>query len=135
MTTQETESEPRKGGLLDSAKTLLSTLLEMGRTRLDLISTEIEEEREWLTTLLLWTLVAFFCTALAVVLFTMLIVIIFWDSYRLLAIGIMMAIFMVTAAVAWRAVRNMNKNKPRLFSTTVTELSLDIERLSSPHEK
>lgn len=135
MTTQETENEPRKGGLLDSAKTLLGTLLEMGRTRLDLISTEIEEEREWLTALLLWTLVAFFCTALAVVLFTMLVVIIFWDSYRLLAISVMIVIFMIAAAVAWRAVRNMNKNKPRLFSTTVTELSLDIERLSSPHEK
>jgi len=39
---QDTGSE-RRGGLLDSVKVLAGTLLAMAHTRLELLSTEIEE--------------------------------------------------------------------------------------------
>ena len=120
-----------KGGLTESIKTLAGTLLAMGQTRLELLSVEIEEERIWLTSMLVWTLIALSCAALAVILATLLIVVIFWDTYRLQALGIMIALFFAGAILAWRVLCNMAKRKPRLFSASLKELSKDREQLAS----
>lgn len=123
-----------KGGLLESVKTLAGTLLAMGQTRLELLSNELEEERAWLTAMLVWTLIALFCATLAVVLATLLVVVIFWDTYRLLAIGIMTGLFIAGAGFAWGVVRKMSRSKPRLFSASLAELSKDREQLASTVE-
>lgn len=127
----EAASGSSKGGLIESIKTLAGTLLAMGQTRLELLSVEIEEERIWLTSMLVWTLIALSCAALAVILATLLIVVIFWDTYRLQALGIMIALFVVGAILAWRVLRNMARRKPRLFSASLKELSKDREQLAS----
>jgi len=85
--------------------------------------------------MLIWTLVALFCAALAVVLATLLIVVIFWDSYRLLALSVMIGIFILGAVFAWRTLCNMTRSKPRLFSASLGELGKDREQLATPgHE-
>lgn len=119
-----------KGGLLESVKTLAGTLLAIGQTRLELLSNELEEERAWLTSMLVWTLIALFCATLAVVLATLLVVVIFWDTYRLLAISMMIALFVAGAGFSWRVVCNMSRSKPRLFSASLAELSKDREQLT-----
>jgi len=134
MSTQEPNREAGKGGLLDSVKNLLLTVISMGQTRLELLSTEIEEERERLTAILIWTLVTLFFAGLAVVLFTILMLVIFWDSYRLLVTGIMLGVFVVGTVVSWRILCNTSQNKPRILSATVTELSRDCDELRPPNE-
>jgi uncharacterized membrane protein YqjE len=134
MSTQDSNREPGKGGLLDSVKNLLFTVISMGQTRLELLSVELEEERERLTDMLIWTLVTLFFAGMAVVLFTMLMLVIFWDSYRLVAIGIMLGIFVVGTVISWRNLCNTRQNKPRIFSATITELSKDSDELRSPNE-
>ena len=52
----------RRGGLFDSVKALAASLLAIAHTRLELFSTEIEEQRAWLSSMLVWTLVALFCS-------------------------------------------------------------------------
>lgn len=133
-TEYQDEATGSKVGLLESVKRLAATLLAMGQTRLELLSNDLEEERAWLTSMLLWTLITLFCATLAVVLATFLIVVVFWDSYRLLALSIMIAIFVLAAGIAWRVVRNISKHKPRLFSASLAELSKDREQLTTPTE-
>lgn len=125
-----TETPNRSSGLLESIKNLSATLLAIGQTRLQLLSNDLEEERAWLTSMLVWTLIAFFCASLALILATLLIVIMFWDTYRLTALGIMTGIFMLGAGYAWRVVCNMARSKPRLFSASIAELSKDREHLA-----
>lgn len=132
MTTEQDSTG--KGGLLDSVKALASTLILMAQTRLELLSTEIEEERAWLTSLMVWTMVALFCAAIAVVLAAMLIVIIFWDNYRILALSILICIFILGAVLARRVVLNMTSSKPRIFTSSIEEMSKDREQLSPPYE-
>lgn len=135
MPTEEQVRETTgKGGLLSSVKNLASTLIAMGQTRLELLSNDLEEERAWLTTMLVWTLIALFSASLAVVLATLLIVVVFWDSYRLLALSIMMSVFVLGAIFAWRVVCNMSKSKPRIFSASLAELSKDREQLTARNE-
>ena len=121
----------RRGGLFDSVRTLAATLVAMGRTRLELLSTEIEEERVRLSSMLLWALVALFCAALCIVLVTLLVMVVFWDTHRLLALGIMALLFLLGAAIAWRVVLDKARAKPRLFATSLAELSKDRERLNT----
>jgi uncharacterized membrane protein YqjE len=135
MSAEAPDKEASHGGLLGSVKNLAATLITIGQTRLELLSNDIEEERAWLTTMLVWILAGLFFSALAVVLATLLIVIIFWDSYRLQAISFMIVLFVLGAFIAWRAVCNISRKKPRLFSASLAELSIDREQLSAhPHE-
>jgi len=122
-------------GLLESLKTLAGTLLGMGRTRLELLSIEFEEERVRLGSMLIWTLVALFCAALFVVLITLLVVVVFWDSNRLLALGVLALLFLVGALLSARIVLDKSRQKPRLFATSLAELSRDREQLASDHEQ
>lgn len=124
-----------KGGLLDSVKNLAATLIGMGQTRLELISTEVEEELERLSAMLIWTFTALFCAALVVLFGTLLIVVYYWDTYRLMAISTMLLIFIIAAGLAWRVVFNMSKDRPRIFSATLAELSKDQAQLTTRNEQ
>ena len=121
----------RRGGLFDSLKVLTATLIAIAHTRLELLSTELEEERLRLSSMLVWTLVALFCAGLGVVLATLFVVLVLWDSYRLLALGIPAILFILGAALAWLVVRGKARAKPRLFAASLTELSKDREELTS----
>lgn len=128
------EGTANKRSLLDSVKTMASTLLAMGQTRLELLSNDLEEERAWLTSMMVWTLVALFCAALAVVLVTLLIVVVFWDTNRLLALSLMIGFFVSGTGIAWRIAFNMSRRKPRLFSASLAEISKDRAQLAPPYE-
>jgi len=135
MNPEEPDKVARKGGLFDSVKSLAATLLGMGQTRLELLSTELEEERAWLTAMMVWVLIAMFFAALAIVLATILVVIVFWDSYRLQAISVLIFLFIAASAIAWRVVFTMSRKKPRLFSASLAEIAKDRELLATPfHE-
>jgi len=134
MSSQEPTREAGKGGLLDSVKTLLLTVISMGQTRLELLSTELEEERERLTGLLVWTLITLFSAAMSIVLLTFLIIVACWDSYRLLSIAITLGVFIAGTTVAWRILSHARQNKPRIFSSTSSELAKDCDALSQRNE-
>jgi uncharacterized membrane protein YqjE len=121
----------RRGALFDSVKVLASTLLAMAHTRLELLSTEIEEQRAWLGSMLVWTLVALFCAGVGVVLATLFVVMALWDTHRLLALGIPAILFLLGAALAWLAVLSKARAKPRLFAASLAELSKDHKELTS----
>jgi len=121
----------RSGALLDSVKVLAGTLLAMAHTRLELLSTEIEEQRAWLGSMLVWTLVALFCAGVGVVLTTLFVVVALWDTHRLLALGIPAILFLLGGALAWLAVLGKARAQPRLFAASLGELSKDRKELTS----
>jgi uncharacterized membrane protein YqjE len=107
-------------------------MIAMLYNRLDLLSTDMEEARERLLALLVLTFVTLFCVCLGMVLLAMLVVVVFWDTHRLLALSALTGFFLVAGAIlsiiAMRALRNM----PRVFASSLTELSKDHELLK-PH--
>jgi len=121
----------RRGGLFDSLKVLTTSLIAIAHTRLELLSTELEEQWVWLRSMLVWALVGLFCAGLGVVLATLFVVLALWDTHRLLALGIPAILFLLGAALAWLVVRGKARAKPRLFAATLTELSKDRKELTS----
>jgi uncharacterized membrane protein YqjE len=125
------EESHASGGLFDSLKTLSISLVGIVHTRLELLSTDIAEEREHLIALLVLVLLALFCLGVGVVLLAMLIVVAFWDSHRLLALGGVTGVFLITSAgMAWFALHK-TRTRPRLFAASLAELSKDRQHLSA----
>jgi uncharacterized membrane protein YqjE len=125
------EESHASGGLFDSLKTLSISLVGIVHTRLELLSTDIAEEREHLITLLVLVLLALFCLGVGVVLLAMLIVVAFWDSHRFLALGGVTGAFLIASAgLAWLALHK-TRTRPRLFAASLAELSKDRQHLGS----
>jgi uncharacterized membrane protein YqjE len=122
-----------RGGLLQSIKHLGHTLLGAAQTRLQILATEIEEERVRLEQMLLYALAAGFCLAMGAVLCVALVVLYYWDTHRLAAVGILAAGFLATGALLGWVLRDKAKSRPKPFAITRGELAKDGAILREPH--
>jgi uncharacterized membrane protein YqjE len=118
-------------GLLESLTSLAATLVAIAHTRLELLSADLEEDRERYLSLLMWVLAALFCLGIGVVLVTILIVAAFWDTQRLLALGSLAGLFLAVGLVAWMFAMRKAKTKPRVFAVSLSELFKDRQQLDS----
>ena len=125
------ESQAATGGLFESLKTLSASLVGIVHTRLELLSTDIAEEREHLITLLLLVQLALFFLGVGILLLALLIVVAFWESHRLLVLGGLTGLFLLASVgAAWLAVHK-TRTRPRLFAASLAELSKDRQHLTS----
>lgn len=125
------QANPAGEGILASLKKLLTTLVAIVHTRLELLSTDLEEGRERLISLLIMTFIALFCLCFGVVLLAILIVVAFWDTHRLLVLCTMTGLFLAAGGIlsffAFRALKAM----PRMFEASLGELSKDYQQLDN----
>jgi uncharacterized membrane protein YqjE len=118
-------------GLLASLSTLAATLVAIAHTRLDLLSSDLEEEREHLLSLLVLSLSALFFLGIGVLLATLLVVVAFWDTYRLPVLAVLAGLFLAAGITAWRIALHKARTKPRLFAASMSELLKDRQQLVS----
>ncbi len=119
-------------GLLNSLTALASSFVSIAHTRLELLSTDLEEDREHLFLLVMIFLAALFSLVVGVVLVAILLVVIFWDTHRLLALGSLAGFFLVTGMAACGFAIHKAKTKPRLFIASILELFKDRQQLDLP---
>jgi uncharacterized membrane protein YqjE len=117
-------------GLMESLERLAGTLLAIFQTRLELLSNEMEEERVRIEQMLLYGSVALFFFGLAIMLLTAFIVVLFWDSHRLLVLGGLAALFFVAGLLVLNELRRVAREKSKLFSASLAELADDRDRLA-----
>jgi uncharacterized membrane protein YqjE len=116
-------------GPIASLRRILATLLDLGRTRIELIAVEIEEQIEHAAKLLLWGIAAVYFGSLALLLLAFTIVIAFWDTHRMLAAIGVTAAFALAAGGAGLSVRKRLRQRPRILTATTTELKRDADAL------
>lgn len=115
--------------MLQSLKNSLSSLIDLGATRLELATTELEEERLRLADLALSACLALFFVGLAVILLLLFIIVSMWDVQRLWTIGLLALLFVGLGAwTTWRW-RDKARRKPRFMAATLAEFSLDVQVL------
>jgi len=105
QSTHVSESEPggRAGfGLFGSLRSALGNVLELAHTRLELLSVEME---------------------------ALTLLIVFWDTHRLLAACAITAFFTILAIAAALVVRQRVRERPRLLAATIGELKRDADAL------
>ena len=115
-----------------SLQRLLTTLLDIVQTRVAIVTTEYEEERERIRELVVFGLGAMFFVSLGIVLLTLFVVMLFWETHRLYVIGGFAVLYLGLGVVTGISLRHRLKSRPRLFATTLTELSKDREQLTPP---
>jgi len=121
-------------GLMGSVKRLAATLTSIVSTRLELLANELQEERLRLTQMLLFALFALFCFGMALLLFTVFIVVLFWDDHRLAVLGALSLVFFASGTLAAVLLRGKAQEKSRLFSASLAELERDREKLGAGRE-
>jgi len=118
-------------GVLANLRRLLDTVLKTVQVRLALVGNELEQEKLRLFDGLLWAGLALMLLGMGILLLAIFIVNLFWDSYRLQAIGVLVTLFLGTGVWLLAVARARLRNPVGLFRTSVEELGRDRAGLGS----
>jgi uncharacterized membrane protein YqjE len=112
-------------GLFRSIANLLATAIGIAQTRLELLSTELQEEVHRAAEILVWTVVALLAAMIGLFMLGLVIIFIFWDTHRIVASISVMGALVLIALTAVLILRAKIRSRPRLFDATLTELAKD----------
>jgi uncharacterized membrane protein YqjE len=127
----QSNSQHSAEGLLGSLKSLTALAVAILHNRLNLLSTDLEIAREHIVSALIMVLVALFCLCFGVLLLALFVVVIFWDTHRLIALGSVTGLFIFIGAVClWRVLKVL-KTMPATFEASLAELAKDYKQLKS----
>ena len=129
-----TDRDPDTGenpGLLASLQRLMTTLLDILQTRVDIVATEFEEERVRLRELVMFGVMTLFFVSVGLTLVTLFVVSLYWDTHRLQVLGGVAVLYLGLGAISGICLCRRLKSRPRIFSTTLSELAKDKDQLSS----
>jgi uncharacterized membrane protein YqjE len=120
-------------GLFRSLANLLATAIGIAQTRLELLSTELQEEVHRAAEILVWTVIALLAAMIGLFMLGLVIIFIFWDTHRIVASVSVMGGLVLIALTAMLVLRAKIRSRPRLFDATLTELAKD--RASLMHRR
>ena len=120
---------PRPPGLVDSLSRLGRSALGLLRTRLEILGTEIEEERIRFARLALAVAGIAFCLQMAVLLFVVFLVVFLWETHRLATLGAFAAFFLAAGVVGGLVLKRRLARRPKMFASSLGEFLKDEERL------
>jgi uncharacterized membrane protein YqjE len=116
-------------GLIASITNLAGSLISIVQTRLELVRVEIEEGRQHLVRLLFLTLFSIFCLCMGVFLVAILLIVLFWDTHRVLVISLLTLSFLAAGGVLLMMTLKTLKRMPKMFEASLAELLRDRHHL------
>ena len=119
-------------GPIASLRALGATLLELVGTRGELALVELREEGERRKQMLGLALAGTLFLGLGLLLAALFVVVVFWDTHRLAALGAVTILYLGIAAVAFVRLREMVRTSPPPFEATLRELAADRELMRGP---
>lgn len=122
-------------GLFDSARRLLDTAVAVVQVRLELFGTELEQEKLRLADAVWQGALGLLLLGLALVGFFGFVVLLFWEGYRLPAIGVLTLVF--AGGGAWllrRAREGLRAPEGGPFALSLAELRRDRDGLAVPDD-
>jgi uncharacterized membrane protein YqjE len=118
------------GGLFTALKNITATLLAGGKTRLELLGNEIEEEKQRALQLFVFAQAMLFCCGVGLLLAIALLTAVFWDN-RVLVLGATSAFFLVFAGIFYTLVTRATQRPERVFAASIAELQEDLRQLKA----
>lgn len=129
------QSPPPSGtGPAASLRALGATLVALIGTRAQLLALELREEGERRKEMLALALVSGLFLALGLLLAAFLVVVIFWDTHRLMAISGATLLYLGIGASAFARMKEKARSSPPAFEATLAEFTSDLEMLRSRGE-
>ncbi len=118
----------RRAGLFAALKNSAATLIAIGKTRLELLVTELEEEKFRLLSLWSVAIGAAFMLGVGIVLAIFCLALAFWEQ-RLMILGISAALFIGGALYLIGQLKRRSAEPSKLFRTSLSELEEDMALL------
>jgi len=126
-----TEAGP---GLTASLRRLRRGLLAALRTRAELLSVELAEEKERRQEMLVLAVLGALFLALGLQLVAFLVVVVFWDSARLAAAAGVTVLYVGISAWAFLRLRSKWRDSPPPFAASLDELAKDMDAMQGRDE-
>ena len=121
--------------LLKSLKGLGLTFVEILLTRMEILSLDVKEARiRFFSILMLWAF-TFFFLAFGVILGVFMLLITFWQSDRILVMGILVASLIGCGLILLMILIRRIRTGPLLFQGTIAELDKDRETLEESERR
>lgn len=115
-------------GLFSAVKDIVATLLAGGKTRLELLSNEIEVEKLRIVDLILTAFAMAFCFGVGILLAVALLAMLYWEE-RFLVVAICALVFLVLGGILLARFRGGLRRPERVFAASVAELEQDLRQL------
>jgi uncharacterized membrane protein YqjE len=130
------KSDPNRpsasAALLASLQGLSGTVLGIAQTRLALLATEVEEEKQRVLRALAWGALALLLGTMACLFLALLITVVFWDTHRLLALSVVTAVFLFGALLAaWQFRQQGGSAVGGALAASLAELGADCAALAA----
>lgn len=116
-------------GLGSSLRQLSGTVLDIARTRLALLATEVEEEKRRLLAVMAWGGFGILMGSVALVSLAAFVTVLFWDTHRLLVLGLLTLGFVGLCTLAAWQVRTLLGESAEPLRETLAELDADRKAL------
>ncbi|HEX6733418.1 MAG TPA: phage holin family protein [Azonexus sp.] len=126
--TQPSGGEAGREGLFAAVKNTLATLLTIGRTRLELLAVEVEEEKLRLISLCSKALAAAFLLGLGMIMAVCSLALLFWEQ-RILVFGLFAALFIGGALLLVVSLKRQLAEPSKLLRSSLSELDADVALL------
>lgn len=126
------EPHPPEGGIFSTAARLIKTLREVGENRIELFLLEVQEERVRLFDALILLAAGLVCVVMTLIMVTFTLVVLFWDTHRLLVMGCLTAAYAAGAAAALWKLRALLQQW-QAFSATLDQIKKDRECFKDPN--
>lgn len=110
---------------------LLADGLELARLRLELFGVEAREDASRLVALMVQAVLAAILLGFGLIFLALLLTLVFWDTHRVLAVGLATAAFWLIGLLLVLRVREHLRQGLRLFSSTLDELRRDEQEFRS----
>jgi uncharacterized membrane protein YqjE len=118
-------------GLFRSLSNFAGTLIAIAHTRLQLLTTELQEEVRQVGAILLWAFIAAFAAMMGLFLGALAVIFVFWDTHRIAASLAMIALFVLIAIGAGLMLAKKLRDKPPMLDDTLAELAKDRDNLKA----
>ena len=120
-----------RAGLFASLRGLLATAVGLVHTRLELLATEFQEEKIRLLSAVAYGAAAVLLLSIGAVFLAVFLTVLFWDSNRLLVLGIGTFFLLGGWVLALMMAVRLAQSGSRLFSASLAELRRDRAGLDS----
>jgi len=118
-------------GLLQSLHNFAGTLVGIAHTRLQLLTTELQEEVRQVGQILFYSFVALFAAMMALFLGALTVIFVFWDTHRILAAVLMTSMFLLIGAISAAFLLKLMREMPPMMDATLAELAKDRDHLKA----
>jgi len=125
---QQTGGEERRAGLFSALKNMIATLIAIGKTRAELLVTELEEEKLRLMSMWSKAIGAAFLLAVGCIMAVFCIALAFWEQ-RVLVFGIFSVLFIGGGLLLIGSLKRQTRQPSKLFRASLAELEVDMAEL------